>query len=509
MPDKVLVSNNAALVAKYGSDKTRIDAAIANLIAADQQRGLQTVMIAVDDAAAMAGVNGQPVAGPTDEPGNKAAIDAIYSSSTPDYLVLIGGPDIIPHQTLMNPVQDPADPDQTVPSDLPYACDGGFSNDAGEFVGPTRVVSRIPDVTGSSDSTYLTKLLRFSAQSQSSPVSAFANWLGVTAKEWSISTQMSLQAVFGNASSMSISPPDGPNWSVNQLQTLAHFFNCHGSPNDHRFFGQDGTSFPTAHDASVVAGNIRPGNVLAAECCYGAQLYDPTRDGGQMCMANTYLADGASAYLGSTTIAYGPANANANADLVCQFFLQEVLKGASVGLSLLRARQRYVQSNTNMGVTDLKTLAQFLVLGDASTYCVLAPTPAAQATAKFAFAAVPGIAGVVDEARGQRRQAAAEMGAFLKASRTVASRRKDAGGLPESVQELLQASGFENPSVASYAVRPGSLRPHTRGVAPEVMGFHLIFDGSANRGPYGAARRVLEVQTSNGTILNMKELYTR
>jgi len=162
-----------------------------------------------------------------------------------------------------------------------------------------------------------------------------------------------------------------------------------------------------------------------------------------------------------------------------------------------------------MGVTDLKTLAQYLVLGDASTYCVSAPTPAAAATTKFAFAAVTGIAGVVDKARGQRRQAAAEMGAFLKASRTVASRRQDSATVPASIEKLLQASDFENPRVASYAVRPASLRPHTRGIVPEVKGFFLIFDQSGTRGPRGAARRVLEVQTSNGSILNMKELYTR
>ena len=44
---------------------------------------------------------------------------------------------------------------------------------------------------------------------------------------------------------------------------------------------------------------------MAAECCYGAELYEPAKAQGQAGIANTYLGEGAIGFLGSTTIAYG------------------------------------------------------------------------------------------------------------------------------------------------------------------------------------------------------------
>ena len=54
--------------------------------------------------------------------------------------------------------------------------------------------------------------------------------------------------------------------------------------------------FPT-----IVSLSLAPeATVLAAECCYGAELYDPALGLGQMGMCNTYLARKAYAYFGST-----------------------------------------------------------------------------------------------------------------------------------------------------------------------------------------------------------------
>lgn len=46
-----------------------------------------------------------------------------------------------------------------------------------------------------------------------------------------------------------------------------------------------------------------------------------------MSIANTYLHEGAVGVVASTTIAYGPVDDNANADIVCQLFLDHVLRG--------------------------------------------------------------------------------------------------------------------------------------------------------------------------------------
>ena len=64
---------------------------------------------------------------------------------------------------------------------------------------------------------------------------------------------------------------------------------------------------------------------------------------------------------------------NGSADLICQYFLQSVLKGASIGHATLMARQQYVANVAEMDATDLKTLAQFYLLGDPSIHPIAQP----------------------------------------------------------------------------------------------------------------------------------------
>jgi hypothetical protein len=64
-----------------------------------------------------------------------------------------------------------------------------------------------------------------------------------------------------------------------------------------------------------------------------------------------------------------------------------VLDGASLGRALLEARQKYIQAApTPLGPIDLKTLGQFVLLGDPSVQPV-APPPA-QPAAKSVTAAL-------------------------------------------------------------------------------------------------------------------------
>jgi len=58
-----------------------------------------------------------------------------------------------------------------------------------------------------------------------------------------------------------------------------------------------------------------PGTVVAAECCYGTRLYDPSLRGipDPVCIA--YLTAGALGFLGSN-FAYGPETWNGQADLL-------------------------------------------------------------------------------------------------------------------------------------------------------------------------------------------------
>lgn len=84
------------------------------------------------------------------------------------------------------------------------------------------------------------------------------------------------------------------------------------------------------------------GTVAAVECCYGAELYDATTLGIDLPICQSYLRQGAYGYFGSTTIAYGPVDSNGAADLICQYFLLNVLEGSSLGRATLAARQQFV-----------------------------------------------------------------------------------------------------------------------------------------------------------------------
>ena len=68
-----------------------------------------------------------------------------------------------------------------------------------------------------------------------------------------------------------------------------------------------------------------PGTVAAAECCYGTRLYDPSLRGipDPVCIA--YLTAGALGFLGSN-FAYGPETWNGQADLLTQFFFENVAR---------------------------------------------------------------------------------------------------------------------------------------------------------------------------------------
>ncbi len=118
MDDKIIVSNKAALTAKYGSaGVAKVKAAVIALIAADAKRGLRSRLVYLDDAQAMKRCKGKAVTSASDERQVKLAVDAICRTLDPEYLTILGSVDVVPHQALKNVVPD--DEDSTVPSDLP------------------------------------------------------------------------------------------------------------------------------------------------------------------------------------------------------------------------------------------------------------------------------------------------------------------------------------------------------------------------------------------------------
>ena len=449
---KIIVTHLGALAAKYGAAAPRVMKAVDALIAADAKRGIASRLVGLDSARDMAAFRARPMGGPDDRKGAKRTVDAIDAECAPHYILILGGPDVVPLQLLENPTgalktsADGGDWDPNVPSDLPYACDAPFSDEPADFQGPCRVVGRLPDVPGAKSPVLLVKLLRLAAAAKPLPRSAYDDWLALSTQSWEVSTRKSVKKLFGSASKLLTAPPHADRWSARALAPRAHFINCHGAVKDIAFYGEDKKDHdeqPVAIRGPGLAGKVRPGTVVSAECCYGAQVFDPDGPGtahpGRLCMALQYLRQGACGVFGATTIAYGPERDNDFADVICRIFLERVLAGASLGRAALEARLAYLKSGTSHNPVRLKTIAQFYLLGDPSIHPVAIAGPYVSRKG-VRVPVYDGEAAAKDRKR--RRARLRRQGLALQNARTVLKRYE--GAVPPRLQDELfaLAQGF-------------------------------------------------------------------
>lgn len=506
MDDKIIVTNRSALARKYGSKGlASIRKALTALIAADKKRGIQSRVVYLDNKARMKKLGGKAVMNPDDPRENKTAIDAVFKSLNPDYLMILGAPDVVPHQDLDNPAyKPPEDDDNSAWGDLPYACDAPYARDSARFVGPTRVVGRLPDLFGANEPSYLVGLLKTAAGYRSRSSDDYTSYFGLSAKVWQGSTRLSLNNIFGNATKLLLSPLSGPNYPKRELRTRMHFINCHGGPASPEFAGQKGESYPISLTTQATIGQIVEGAVAAVECCYGAELYDSVTLGIDLPICQSYLRQGAYGYLGSTTIAYGPEDDNGSADLICQYFLLNVLDGASIGRAALLARQQFVEHAAQMDPFDLKTLAQFCLLGDPSVHPVAAPNAGhipkgvATAEAERFF-------------RAERRAKLRLTGAFLTDTKPTASKRVKTGKLSSTTRTALaniaKLAGLgAKQSFKTFAVK-GAPAPKGRGwkTASTPSRYHITI-GTPTEGKQDKISRGVAVAAKelNGRIVGYR-----
>jgi Peptidase family C25 len=521
--DKIIVINSSALRRKYGSGFSRVTAALKRLIAADKARGLRSMIVALDRPIVMKRLGAKAVTDASGPAAYKAAIDSAYRALSPDYLLLLGAPDVIPHQDLANPLYLPngGDSDQIAWSDLPYACEAPYSKRVADFRAPTRVVGRLPDLMGGSDPGYLEQVLDTAATYKPLPRTNYDAYLGITAEVWKNSTALSLRNTFGNDTALQSVPPKDSRWPVALLRARSHFINCHGGQADPNFYGQRGGSYPIAHAAAYVANRLSRGTIASAECCYGSELYDPALSGGQAGLCNTYLGAGAYGFFGSSTIAYGPSAGNGQADILCQLFLQRVRLGSSLGRATLEARQRYIQGAGTLDPTDLKTIAQFGLMGDPALHAVIVDQPALTQTKVYKQA-------FKDEdpdraSRGLRRRQLAKAGIAI--AQTVGAARTAKGAKPGAkvrgvLERTARASGVRGGMLASFAVDdPAQAALRGAKIArPGSTGFHVLVGEQAS--PRGAkAKRgespslprvvVLVAAVQDGQVVSLRRLHSR
>ena len=509
MPDKVIVTNEGALRQKYGAAGWRaIAKAIKALIAADKKRGLNTRLVALDRAATMKRLGGRAVNSVMDCRANKEAIDAIYTKLDPDYLLILGSLDVVPHQDLRNPAFSAGDDDDRFAyGDVPYACDAPYSRDPEKFVGPTRVVSRLPDLTGAKAPDLLLSLLHTAATWTSRPRRDPERYFALSAWQWRKSTALSVSNVFGGEPAVHLSPPDGPGFSAADLRPLTHFINCHGGLADPVFYGQKGRSYPDALTSAATKGRVAPGTTAAVECCYGGELYAAEALDLDLPICQSYLAQGAYGYFGSTTIAYGPAEGNGAADVLTQQFLLRVLEGASIGRAGLVARQDYVRQTGQMDPMDLKTLAQFCVYGDPSVTPVATDTPTT----------VPKGMDAADAdrlGRRERRQKLVVSGRELQATKPIAGRPDPARRVPPEVKRVLSGLARDaglsgRRDFASFRVdprRPGKAAKAAAGADR----YHVLVAEAPRQPPNPAIKKVAVVARQlGGRIVAYRVYYSR
>ena len=520
MADKVIVTNMSALTSKYGGGLSAIRAAIKLLIDSDKKRGLQTRLVALDSKSAMKALKLSAVKDPDDRRANKRAIDGVYRKLTPDYLLILGAIDVVPHQALDNLVFDPDDdPDRVAESDLPYACEAPYGRKTQAFIGPTRVVGRLPDLVGGSDAKALVKLLEIAARWTRRPRTAYEAHFGLSTETWTESTRLNLTRLFGTSKALQVSPPKGPNWLSAQLRRRSHLINCHGAHADFQFYGErkrDGDQ-PVSHTSARVAGKISNGTVAAVECCYGSQLYDPDDAGGTMGICNEYLKGGAYGFVGSTTISYGPESGNSDADLICQYFLRRVLDGASLGRAFLEARQEFAEAGSELDPFSLKTLAQFTLLGDPSIHPVVEKKSRARDGRKRSKARAVPDREADRAARKDRRRELTAKGAKIvdtQATATTAPVKAVPVNVKRKLTALARGQHLRRYRFRSYTIRRPAVAARAERVAAKQRkmspptGFVVMMGRRRGDGPVPAVSGIV-AKVAGGRVVSTREVQRR
>jgi hypothetical protein len=393
---KLSVTVRSALERKYpAAALKKIDRALAAWQRAEKARGIVTVHVALDRAADLAAHGVAPLDGRVTAARAKRAIDALAAKLAPDYIVLIGGHDVVPHFELPNPIFEPGpdgDPDRTVPSDNPYACTRPFrAGDPKSYLVPDRVVGRLPDLPaadGQGDPATLLAALRTATRWQPHPAAHFGTAYATCTATWSPAGRALMKYLEQPTADLMVSPPvtDTSALARRRLGRPIHVIKCHGADLDAHFYGEAvrGTpKFPEVLASPTLAGRVAPGALAAAVCCYGASVYAPDAPDaiprGVLPVPVAYLHAGALAFMGSTKIAYVGPRTMLCADWIVGSYIKRALAGASLGRALLESKQEYMRWLQGQGqppdAADEKTMIEFVLLGDPAIHPVASTVP--------------------------------------------------------------------------------------------------------------------------------------
>ncbi len=371
MPNKskIIVTNRKSMIKKYTPVgwETILDK-LNKLIAFDLTRCIDTQVLYVDDYADFSDFN---ISISQNEQKHKKALDSIYNNYKPHYLVILGSQDIVPFQSLMNPTCKDKNIDKYIPSDLPYACDHNYSNCIEDFLNPTRIISRIPDVYDNPQKglEVLIRTIYNIINMPRNPIESYTH-------PWSVCTKKRIPPMEKTLEMMKIvpvayqtSPPSGPRWSTHNYGLHVHYHILHGEENTNILYGEAGTSdigemYPISIRGDYVDENINIGTVVLELACYGAQLYNPNKDE-RLPLANMYLRSGAVAMIGSCIPTFSNPKGVLLGDYMISSFYNN-LNNHSIGEAFLLARRWLLKNNILRYLADKNMFGAFVLYGDAS-----------------------------------------------------------------------------------------------------------------------------------------------
>ena len=251
------------------------------------------------------------------------------------------------------------------------------------------------------------------------------------------------------------------------------------------------------------------GTVAVAECCFGAQLYDPAVTGGVAGICTTYLANGAYAFFGSSGVAYGGQTSLESADVLCGLFLRGLLGGASTGHAALSAVQTFVDGCSHpLDPVQLKTIAQFSLLGDPSIHPFLPADTPVPDEVTIPAAGLPNLS--IPEQRGQRRDGLARRGEELRRLTATAGAPIRMSEGTKTIGDILRLAGVKDwgvPELRSFDVTPAEQPPDAVPGGPTRI--HVVTrPGNGGQRPFPVIELIIATEV-DGKIVSYRRVVSR
>lgn len=400
MKKKVIATNLSEMTKFYGeSFQSEISPTIQNLIEADAKRGIESKLVYLDQ------VDGAPAPIDPEKLSReevKVRMNIVIKDLNPEYLLILGGPSVVPHQKLITPYRElvklinenhPNYPDNSnfIESDFPYASTADYSKRLKSFfTDRTVAVGRIG--FEDNDSKLMVTALNSAINFTSKPKSYYENYFSVVSQFVSLDLtkpdvlsekvvdKLFLGKVFDNVNYSLSSPKTWEDWTKEEMACPMHVIIAHGYPFYPYVLGQgDNLTFKVALASESIDNRLTEGNIVVTSSCYATRLYDkkhyytpfnyltnitslipdgnnPMAQRGPLC--NTYFKNGNIAFLGST---FWGGDVH-----ILIYFLQELMKGCSTGEALMHAQDRLYHKGSSISGEIGCTLASTVLLGDPS-----------------------------------------------------------------------------------------------------------------------------------------------